>query len=378
MPKEWKDLKESVKDSHPDWSEDKVAEVASKIFYKTFGVTSVQAEGLLKEGKWESYKQSKSSKKESESSNSEKFEQFTTGVEFKEEDGNYYVEGFVSAPDVDLGFDVVENQHEIIEQLESGNSLATKLSYRHDWFKKDGDKDKFIPIGKYVKGSGIVKQHPLLDKEAAWARFKMNKRHPDFEMIKEDIKEGYVDGFSIEFKAINFVTRVIGNVAARVIKSLKLVGIGLAMRPMNPNAIMTGFVMKEFEYLGDINENSPQNCEEKEVDEMDDVNKQTPEKKEIEEKQTPEKKENETSTVDLKPEIEAIKAEMKELAEFKELVKTFSAEFKEFRDAKKVLVVDAGQTEGKESKEVKAEYKEYFSNPTKDNFVKALAKTGVF
>ena len=381
MPKEYYEIKASVRKSHPDWSESKVDEVASKIFGKTFGTNPKHAEELQKEGKWESYKKSHSGKKEFDDC---VYEQFTSGLELKEEGENFYVEGFVSAPDIDLGFDIVENQNDIISQLESGNALAVKLSYRHDWLKVESeDYEKYPPVGRYVKGSGTLKQHPLLGKEAAWAKFKMNQRHPKFNEIKDDIQDGYVDGFSIEYKAIDFVTKVIGNIAVRIIKSLKLIGVGLAARPMNPNAVMTGFALKEYEYLGKA-EGIDKNINITSVNEVDKMSEEEKDKEKVEPPAEPGK---------IKPEKVGEPTEGKELSELKKQVaelkekqeiEALRAEMKELTANKKVLVPEGNQkTETKEAKDKEKEsniamYKEYNGSMDRTSFIGLLVKSGAF
>src|SRR3990167_10047715 len=61
----------------------------------------------------------------------EKELKYNSGLELKEIDGTYYIEGFVSAPDFDLEGDRMLSQESIAEQIKN-NSESKKGSLHHD------------------------------------------------------------------------------------------------------------------------------------------------------------------------------------------------------------------------------------------------------
>lgn len=360
MPKEYEEIKNSLRKAHPDWSADKVEEMASRTFAKIFGTNPQHAHKLAGEGKWESYKKSHSKGgKEIEDGT---YEIFTSGFQFKEEPDGDYIEGFVSTPELDLGNDIVQCQKEIVEQLTS-NSLANKLSYRHDWLADGKDPktvlEQYPPLGKCIHAE--IREHTQF-KEAAWARYKLNKNYPNYEKVKEEIKQGFADGFSIEYKAISTISKQLGNVVARVINAIKIIGVGLAARPMNPSSVLTGFMLKEYEYVGDGIVDTQSNKlavekEEKEVDLMDEELKKELEAKELAIKKYEDEKKEMTAK------LEALQKEVS-------IKSSFEAELKEIKAKEKVLAEKGDIEKKEEAEKVAAETKEYFEKP---NFEKAAA-----
>lgn len=245
MPKEYDEIKASLRKAHPDWSEEELSKRAAMTFGSVFGTNPQHAEKLMSEGKWAEYMKSHSSSK---SKKEDTYELFVSGVQLKEESDDDYIEGFVSTPDVDLGNDKVVCQKEIAAQLMS-NSVANKLSFRHDWLKKEGFDENIAPFGRCVMSE--AKEIPGSKTEGTWARYRLNKSYPGYQEKKEGIKKGFYDGFSIEYKALNTVSQKIGNALVRVIDSIKIIGVGIAARPMNPGSMLTGFTLKEYEYVED-------------------------------------------------------------------------------------------------------------------------------
>ncbi|MFA6354036.1 MAG: hypothetical protein WCW93_03840, partial [Candidatus Paceibacterota bacterium] len=77
--------------------------MAARTFGSIFGTNPQHAHQLESEGKWEAYKKSHV-KHKTESKEDETETLFSSsGLEFKEEGGEFYVEGFISDPTLDLG-----------------------------------------------------------------------------------------------------------------------------------------------------------------------------------------------------------------------------------------------------------------------------------
>lgn len=351
IPKEYEDIKQSLHKAHPDWDSEKVEKTASETFSSIFETNPKHAEELEKQGKWEDYKKSHS-KAKSQKESSSIF--FSSRYEFKEEADGDYVEGFVSAPQIDLGNDLVDAQaqKEIVDELNSPfSAVANKLSYRHDWLKKKEGEIEPVPFGKIVRGE--LRIHPKFSKEAAWGKFRLNEEYPNYPSIKKQIKEGFIDGFSIEYKAKDSISKIIGNIQVRVIKSLELIGIGVAARPMNPAASMTNLMIKEYEYIDEVQNNMTEN-------------KSALDAKEVE-------------IAELKKALEAKEAKLQDMAKLVSTKEAFEQELKGIKMKEKVLV----QRNEAEIKELDAEVKEYFNAPLHSNqkwaeAAKLIKKLGVW
>jgi len=139
MPKEYAEIKASLRKEHPDWSEEKITQSAAKIFASIYKTNPNKAEELEKEGKWEAWKKSHSQKSFDEN---ETFT-YSCNFELKELGKDFYVDVYVSTPDLDLVNDIVpvETQSQIAEQLKT-SPMANKVSFMH---KRDE-----VPLGKVV------------------------------------------------------------------------------------------------------------------------------------------------------------------------------------------------------------------------------------
>jgi hypothetical protein len=103
-------------------------------------------------------------------------------------------------------------------------------------------------------GKAELRKNPLSGNMAAYAKFKLNKKYPNFEDKKYEIEQGHVGGFSIEYDPLPGGTEdvIIGGVKVRKLNNYRYLGTGVAARPMHPNAVITGFYAKEYEMLDDF------------------------------------------------------------------------------------------------------------------------------
>ena len=232
MPKEYEAIVSSLRSEHPDWSDDKIKESASRIFASIYHTNPQHAEELAKEGKWETWKKSHSKK----SFDEDEIFTYTCDTELKEVGKDYYLDVYVSTPDLDLVNDIVpiETQEQIAIQLKN-SPMANKVSLMH---KRDD-----IPVGKV--------ENAWVDKGRTRATVKLNKNHPLFNRIVTDIKNGFLDSSSIEYKATSWVNKMVNNTSVRVITGIKILGFALTGRPANPNAKINSFFCKSFDIVGD-------------------------------------------------------------------------------------------------------------------------------
>jgi len=197
----------------------------------------------------------------------EKEEYFISGLEFKEEDGEFFVEGFISTPDPDnndiVGTgdlpEVILNQTDLVKQLNE-NPQAALGSYHHNRTEP--------PVCVVEKAE--LKEHPKTKKPSAWIRAKVNKAHEKFNNIVYEVKNKIINGFSIEFDSrANAVVKEVSGKLCRVFDSVPLFGYGLASRGVHPGAIITGWGIKEYiDYIDSKEQQDKHNKQEE--DKMED------------------------------------------------------------------------------------------------------------
>jgi len=245
MLKEYEDIKVNVEKEFLDYTPEKTSEVATRIFNKVFGITVEDATKISKDGKWIDFL-----KKHSKKDFTDNFDEFKTAFnptsfEIKEDATGFYVGGFVSSESVDEYGDIVPQQILVNKMNDPSNAYASILSYQHGWIK--GDKTDSSALG-IKQGDAVLKINPLTGKDGAFAWYKLMKTHPKYENAIYDIKEKAVKGFSIEFKNAKRTMLKIGNVLAQKLDDFFFGGVALVSRPANHDAVLTGFMAKEFIY----------------------------------------------------------------------------------------------------------------------------------
>ena len=162
---------------------------------------------------------------------------FSENIEIKEQDEDYYIEGFISSSNPDLGDDIVtlEAMKQMVSQIEFGN---IKLGYLHKELKS-GEPD-IIPIGRLI--------HAEIVDNKLFVRGILNKASAFFKEVLESIKGKFLDSFSIEFRPVETFRQEVKGIILRFIKSLQLVGVALTGRPMNQDALITDFYAKDLDF----------------------------------------------------------------------------------------------------------------------------------
>lgn len=360
MPAEYEAIKRSLRKRYPKASEEDIATRASRIFGSIYGTNPEHAKKLENEGKWASYKKSHGHK---ETSIDESIFVYTPGLELKETDseGNVYVETLVSTPDLDLGNDIISEsaQVQIVDQLLS--PLGNKVSLFH---KRNGE----APIG-------IVKEAKLVDTpsgKGAWAKILLNRYHPQFESTVRMIEQKFIDGSSIEYVALDTVKKQVGNVVARVVDGIKVLGLGLTGRPMNPNAQIQNMFVKSLDVVQEEKLKGDEIMSKKETN--DPVDAGQIEVKE--DKSATLVKENDALKQKI-AEFEAKEAEFKKALEVKEKEAREVVELKEkiskLEVKEKVLAEQTTKIQDESSK-VELEFKEFRAKPSWEGAAKLINK----
>ena len=368
MPKEYEEIKNSLRKKYPNSSDEEISTRASKIFGSIFGTNPERAHKLENEGEWEDYKKSHSKKEFDEN---EIFKVDFQSLEIKEENGEFYVETFVSTPDLDFGNDIIDEtaQDEIVEQMLASPS-ANKVSLFH---KREGE----APIGRVVDARKV--QHE--GKTKSWAKIMLNRDHPQFKSVVNMIRNGFIDASSIEYQAKSWVHKLIGNTMVRVISSINMLGFALTGRPMNPNASIQNFYVKSFDMEVDKKAWAEPMPEEKEVDAKVEENKNEDDimntETKVEEVVVEKKEEAPSKEAELSKALEQKDVEMKEMKDKLDKLEAektqVQVETKEVELLKKEI--EALKVEGKvlveqkekaasEHKAVETEMKEYIEQPS--------------
>lgn len=332
MVKEYNDILLNVKSENSSLELDKQEDLAKKTFNKLFGITVNEAIELDNKGEWSGWLKS-NSKKDLESNDIE-FKSFfsPTNFELKESPDGYFVSGFISSDSVDEYGDVVD-QYTLLNKInDQTNIYASLLSYQHGWIKGDKLDSKALGVLQYP---AEMKSNPATGKEQVYATYKLMKTHPNFENAIYELKNKAIKGFSIEFKEAKRKLIKIGNIVAKKLEDYVFGGVGLVSRPANHDAVLTGFVAKEFIY-NDDGEDSMEIKEDK-IDNktINDSNKDS-EKQEESKKEEVVKNDEELSKI--KAEIEASKKEVEKLKLEQEKQKVFQE--LESLKAKKTVLVD--------------------------------------
>jgi len=112
--------------------------------------------------------------------------------EFRSEK-NFYVEGYISTPDLDEGNDIVTTEclDDMVRQLKEGN---IKIDVEHETWKKKDFAD--IAVGKIVDANR--------DNYGIKVLVQLNKHHARFKEIWGSLKDGFLDAFSIAYDPIDF------------------------------------------------------------------------------------------------------------------------------------------------------------------------------
>ncbi len=181
-------------------------------------------------------------------------------ISIKEENGEFYSEGFICTTHPDRARDN-EVEGEILtkqacEQIKDliNQGVATTLhigstravSNQHDYIKEQNF--DLPPAGVAIPPAEVRETGD--NHYGVWVKTHHNKLHPQFEDIKYKVSHGYIPGYSIEYyPGESFVANISGR-AYRVVKTVTdFIGYGFASlrKIANPNALITGFGYKEVE-----------------------------------------------------------------------------------------------------------------------------------
>lgn len=165
------------------------------------------------------------------------------GVETKDNGEKVpYVQGYISTEDIDLYNDVVTSEclDDMLMQIKSGN---VKLDIEHEAWRKSS---RIIPAGRIIDARRDIK--------GLWVKAIINKHSPAFKTIWGSIKDGFIDAFSIAYKAVKTQDEIVNGVKARLLQKVQLLNVALTGNPVNQECKMQAVFMKSIQSAseGDI------------------------------------------------------------------------------------------------------------------------------
>ena len=289
-----------------------------------------------------------------------KFRACNQKIILKEEDGEFYSEGFVAtthpdrAYDSELGIDgdilSKEAIMQIVDSINSGSASIEDIgspltvSKQHDWVKENDA--SLEPAGMVIP--------PAVFKETgdghygAFVKVHHNKSHPDFEEIKYKVEHGYYPGYSIEFVPGESEQVTVKDKVFRFVKNIKnYVGHAFASARLiaNPMALIQGFGYKEIQDGIIKNKEAHTMSEDEEIQKPVEVVEEKKDEPVVEEKpkEEPETPEPEAETV-IEPDSKEVKVDIKEFVKQLKESEEFKSLVSEQKVEKKTLNTGIGET----------------------------------
>lgn len=162
------------------------------------------------------------------------------GIELKETEGEFYVEGLIATSHIDAVNDIIPKSTLDVwaDKINAKNPQSNKVSYHHD------RQPKVVGAGKEAR---VVK---LPDGE--WglvASTHVNKTYEGFKDLVYEVENGFVDGFSIEYNTYQGTTTYEKDIDGKKVRVLgpqtELNGWAFASRPVQAEAVINSFGFKE-------------------------------------------------------------------------------------------------------------------------------------
>lgn len=157
-------------------------------------------------------------------------------IELKSEKGEIYGVGFVSTTDPDLYKDVVsENaQSSILKQF---NDRVIKFDFDHDKFRDPKTGEVYDEPKNLIPPAKVVKAERRLTPDGSlgtWIKVQLNKHHSKFEELKNSIKDGFIDAFSIGYSVTKSKPIKLLGETYREIEDLVIYNIAFTGDAINP------------------------------------------------------------------------------------------------------------------------------------------------
>ena len=224
-------------------------------------------------------------------------------IELKSEGKKRYISGYISTVDPDFFNDIVTKagQERIKDQL---NQRIITMDLDHEEWLNDERKLNKFPIAKIVE----VKT----DDKGTWVKAELNLDYPDIDKIINMIESQFLHSYSIAYKVINPIYKIIDNIKYRIIDNLTIFNVGITGNPVNDNARINLKSYKKMEdyteVIEDISEKVSNNISsliDEKLSELKSINDEQTKSLEI-------KSKIETENLELKSKIESLQTKLTE------------------------------------------------------------------
>jgi HK97 family phage prohead protease len=168
-------------------------------------------------------------------------------LELKSENGDFFVEGYISTSDIDLVNDIVTKAC-LFDMAEQMKQRTIKFDVEHESFRGKSNLEKeinktTIPVAKV--------EDFLMDKKGLKVRAKLNKHSKRFNEVKGSIEEGFLDAFSIAYIPVKALIKNREGMEIRLLDKINLLNVAFTGNPVNTEARMTNVFAKSLEFLKD-------------------------------------------------------------------------------------------------------------------------------
>ena len=173
---------------------------------------------------------------------------FSSGpIQLKEEGENFFVEGHISTSDLDLVNDIVTKDC-IMDMAEQMRERTIKLDIEHESFR--GNTDLEMEINKTIIPAAKIDDF-LIDKKGLKVRAMLNKHVSRFNEVKNSIRDGFLDAFSIAFVPVESKNEIREGSEVRMLDKINLLNVAFTGNPVNTHSTMTNVFAKSLEFLED-------------------------------------------------------------------------------------------------------------------------------
>ena len=171
---------------------------------------------------------------------------FSSGkIELKEEGENFFVEGHISTSDLDLVNDIVTKDC-IMDMANQMRERTIKLDIEHESFR--GNSDLEMEINKTIIPAAKIDDF-LIDRKGLKVRAMLNKHVSRFNEVKNSIKDGFLDAFSIAFIPLEAKHEIREGHEVRMLDKINLLNVAFTGNPVNTQSTMTNVFAKSLEFL---------------------------------------------------------------------------------------------------------------------------------
>jgi len=173
---------------------------------------------------------------------------FSSGkVELKQEGEDFYVEGYISTSDLDLVNDIV-TKNCLIDMAEQMRERTIKLDIEHESFIGKSKIEQ--EINKTIIPAAKIEDF-LMDKKGLKVRAMLNRHIKRFEEVKNSIRDGFLDAFSIAFVPVKAEIAIKDGQEIRLLEKVNLLNVAFTGNPINTNASIDKVFMKSLDFLNE-------------------------------------------------------------------------------------------------------------------------------